>query len=225
MTPKTVKDTTEGGLPIRDLFAFAGVRQIIGDPHGKLMQDEVADRIQKLVNVLREMVGLMDSLKIAATAPAMTKTEAMTMGVCYRSIEATLNEAMPEWDAVCKQIYEANVASDQRRMRQLLAEIEMHCSCGARPEAVHTHKAERKRRSDLVRLEVYCASAGCSWAGDYDETTWSLKDDLTGQIVECGGEDPRGERCCPRCLLTNLVDTEGWDDDQLPRHAFRLPNA
>jgi hypothetical protein len=76
----------------------------------------------------------------------------------------------------------------------------------------------------LVRLEVYCASAGCSWAGDYDETTWSLKDELTGQIVECGGEDPRGERCCPRCLLTNLVDTEGWDDDQLPRRAFRLPN-
>jgi hypothetical protein len=110
MTPETVKETTEGGLPIRDLFAFAGVRQIIGDPHGKLMQDEVADRIQKLVNVLREMVGLMDSLKIAATAPAMTKTEAMTMGVCYRSMEATLNEAMPEWDAVCKQIYQANVA-------------------------------------------------------------------------------------------------------------------
>lgn len=77
----------------------------------------------------------------------------------------------------------------------------------------------------LVRLEVFCASERCRWAGDYDETTWSLKDELTGQIVECGGEDPRGERCCPRCLLTNLVDTEGWDDDQIPRHAFRLPNA
>jgi hypothetical protein len=108
MTPETVKETTEGGLPIRDLFAFAGVRKIIGDPYGKLMQDEVADRIQKLVNVLRETVGLMDSLKIAATAPAMTKAEAMMMRVCYRSMEDTLNEAMPEWDAVCKAIHEAN---------------------------------------------------------------------------------------------------------------------
>lgn len=91
-----------------DLFAFAGVRKIIGDPYGKLMQDEVADRIQKLVNVLRETVGLMDSLKIAATAPSMTKAEAMMMRVCYRSMEDTLNEAMPEWDAVCKAIHEAN---------------------------------------------------------------------------------------------------------------------
>lgn len=77
--------------------------------------------------------------------------------------------------------------------------------------------------SDALRLDAYCASDGCSWAGDYDETTWSLKDD-TGQIVECSGEDPRGERCCPHCLLTNLMDTEGWDDAQLPNHAFRLPN-
>jgi len=27
----------------------------------------------------------------------------------------------------------------QRRMRQLLAEIELHCPCGARPESIHTH--------------------------------------------------------------------------------------
>ena len=94
-----------------DLFAFVGVRKIIGDPYGKLMQDEVADRIQKLVNVLRETVGLMDSLKIAATAPAMTKAEAMMLRVCYRSMEDTLNEAMPEWDAVCKSIHEANEKS------------------------------------------------------------------------------------------------------------------
>lgn len=108
MTPKTAEETTEGGLPIRDLFAFAGVRQIIGDPYGKLVQDEVADRIQKLVNVLRQMVGLMDSLQIAAISPAMTKADAKMMRVCYRLMEDTLNEAMPEWDAVCKQIHEAN---------------------------------------------------------------------------------------------------------------------
>ena len=62
MKPETVKETTEGGLPIRDLFAFAGVRRIIGDPTGKLMQDEVADRIEKLVNVLQNIVGLVDAL-------------------------------------------------------------------------------------------------------------------------------------------------------------------
>lgn len=98
-----------------DLFAFAGVRKIIGDPYGKLMQDEVADRIQKLVNVLSEMVGLMDSLKIAATAPSIMKAEAMMMRVCYRSMEDTLNEAMPEWDAVCKAIFECRAHPRRHR--------------------------------------------------------------------------------------------------------------
>jgi hypothetical protein len=118
---RPAKQETGGGCPGATCSEFAGIqaliqiREALGDPYGKLMQDEVADRIQKLVNVLRETVGLMDSLKIAATAPAMTKADAMMMRICYRSIEHTLNEAMPEWDAVCKAIDEANDKDLARR--------------------------------------------------------------------------------------------------------------
>jgi hypothetical protein len=108
MTPKTVEATTEGGLPIRDLFAFAGVREIIGDPHGKLMQDEVADRIQKLVNVLRETVGIMDAFRMIEGLPGMSQAEKMMARVNYRTIKEMLETAMPEYDAVCKAIHEAN---------------------------------------------------------------------------------------------------------------------
>ena len=111
MTPETVKETPEGGLPIRDLFAFAGVRSIIGDPHGKLMQDEVADRIQKLVNVLRETVGVMDSLDIMRSHPSLTAGERKMMTLAMREIREALDSGMPEWDAVCKAIHEANVQS------------------------------------------------------------------------------------------------------------------
>lgn len=109
MTPKTVEETTEGGLPIRDLFAFAGVRAIIGDPHGKLMQDEVAERIQKLVNVLRETVGIMDALKLIDTLPGMTTPERKAVAMCRDQIREMLDEQMPDYDAVCKAIHEANV--------------------------------------------------------------------------------------------------------------------
>jgi hypothetical protein len=108
MTPKTVEETTEGGLPIRDLFAFAGVRQIIGDPHGKLMQTEVADRIQKLVNVLRQTVGIMDALRMIEGLPGMSRDEKKAIGMCREQIKEMLDEQMPEWDAVCKAVHEAN---------------------------------------------------------------------------------------------------------------------
>jgi hypothetical protein len=64
MTPETVKETTEGGLPIRDLFAFAGVRQIM----------------------------------------------------CREQIKEMLDEQMPEWDAVCKAVYEANESSSAAKL-------------------------------------------------------------------------------------------------------------
>lgn len=89
-----------------DLFAFSGVRQIIGDPHGKLMQDEVADRIQKLVNLLQNVVGLADALEVlngthkGTANTAMRKARLMIIG--------TVEESMPEWDAVLDQIHAAN---------------------------------------------------------------------------------------------------------------------
>lgn len=104
-TPKEAP-TPEGGLPIRDLFAFAGVRQIIGDPHGKLMQDEVADRIQEFVNVLRGTVGIMDALKLIL--PGMTAPERKAVAKCRDQIREMLDEQMPEWDDVCRAIHEAN---------------------------------------------------------------------------------------------------------------------
>jgi hypothetical protein len=106
MTPKTVEETTEGGLPIRDLFAFAGVRQIIGDPNGKLMQDEVADRIQKLVNVLIEVIGLVDALECLSGTHRGTANTAMRKARLM--ILDAVESGMPEWDTVISQIHKAN---------------------------------------------------------------------------------------------------------------------
>jgi hypothetical protein len=120
MTPETVEETIEGGLPIRDLFAFAGVRQILGDPHGKLMQDEVADRIQKLVNVLQNVVGLVDALEVLNGTHKGTANTAMRR-VRMMIIE-TVEESMPEWDVVLEQIHKANdnsagTAAQERPMK------------------------------------------------------------------------------------------------------------
>ncbi|MES2997132.1 MAG: hypothetical protein V4733_10025 [Verrucomicrobiota bacterium] len=107
-TPK-LDEAADGGLRTTDLFAFVGVRKIIGDPYGKLMQDEVADRIQKLVNVLRETVGVMDALRMIEGLPGMTRDEKKAIGMCREQIKEMLETAMPEYDAVCKAIHEANV--------------------------------------------------------------------------------------------------------------------
>lgn len=107
--PQTVAEAESlVGVASPDLFAFVGVRKIIGDPLGKLMQDEVADRIQKLVNVLRETVGIMDALKLIDTLPGMTTPERKAVAMCRDQIREMLDEQMPEWDAVCKAIHEAN---------------------------------------------------------------------------------------------------------------------
>lgn len=77
--------------------------------------------------------------------------------------------------------------------------------------------------ADRERHEIICQTARCAWAGDLDDTLLSKA--LTGfRVVECDEDDPAGEACCPRCLLTNLVETKGWDDSQLPERAFK-PNA
>jgi hypothetical protein len=104
-------------LKSTDLFAFAGVRQIIGDPHGKLMQDEVADRIQKLVNVLQNVVGLVDALEVLNGTHKGTANTAMRRA--RMMIIETVEESMPEWDLVLEQIHKANEssASDRRERK------------------------------------------------------------------------------------------------------------
>lgn len=113
-TPKPPQNVAEAeslvGVASTDLFAFVGVRKIIGDPLGRLMQDEVADRIQKLVNVLRETVAIMDALKLIDTLPGMTTPERKAVADQIREM---LNEQMPEWDDVCKAVHEANDQTQQ----------------------------------------------------------------------------------------------------------------
>lgn len=116
LKPASAEQPTAEGLSSGDLFAFVGVRRIIGDPYGKLMQDEVADRIQKLVNVLRQTVGIMDTLKIIDGLPGMTGPERKAVAMCRDQIREMLDENMPEWDAVCKAVHEANAeVSDAAR--------------------------------------------------------------------------------------------------------------
>lgn len=118
-TPKPPQPVAEAeslvGVASTDLFAFVGVRKIIGDPLGRLMQDEVADRIQKLVNVLRETVGVMDSLDIMRSHPSLTAGERKMMTLAMREIREALDSGMPEWDDVCKAIHEANGSSEVAR--------------------------------------------------------------------------------------------------------------
>ncbi len=113
-TPKPPQSVAEAeslvGVASTDLFAFVGVRRIIGDPLGNLMQDEVADRIQKLVNVLRQTVGIMDALKLIDTLPGMTAPERRAVAMCRDQIREMLDEQMPDWDAVCKAVHEANAS-------------------------------------------------------------------------------------------------------------------
>lgn len=99
--------TTASVSAASDIFAFVGVRKIIGDPLGRLMQDEVADRIQKLVNVLRQTVGIMDSIQILALLPSLEVREKKAFILCRNQIRKMLDEQMPEWDAVCRAIHEA----------------------------------------------------------------------------------------------------------------------
>lgn len=68
------------------------------------------------------------------------------------------------------------------------------------------------------RYEVFCKTAKCTWAGNWDDTSASRI--ANGQIVECDPHMADAESCCPKCLLANLVETNGWADDQLPQRAF-----
>jgi hypothetical protein len=94
----------------KDLVAFAGVRAIIGDPHGKLMQDEVADRIQKLVSVLRKVVGIVDAFE---ALDGTSRRIAISPKKARWMIIQALDEAMPEWESVLQQILNANKQTNQ----------------------------------------------------------------------------------------------------------------
>jgi hypothetical protein len=104
MKPNQTQEAASG-ITHQDLFAFAGVRAIIGDPHGKLMQDEVADRIQKLVSVLQNVVGLVDALDVldrTSRRIAISPKKARSMVITI------LDKEMPEWESVIEQINKAN---------------------------------------------------------------------------------------------------------------------
>lgn len=65
------------------------------------------------------------------------------------------------------------------------------------------------------RFDVICHTKRCGWAGDWEDTSASRVE--SGNVVECDPNLPDAELCCPKCLLTNLVETDGWVDDQLAR--------
>ena len=98
------------GITHQDLFAFAGVRAIIGDPHGKLMQDEVADRIKKLVAVLQNVVGVVDALDVL---DGKSRRIAISPKKARNMIMEALDDSMPEWESVLEQIHKANKQTNQ----------------------------------------------------------------------------------------------------------------
>ena len=106
---KQNQSKTKSAAAVRssDLLAFVGVRKIIGDPTGKLMQDEVAERIAKLVKVLQQTVGLSDAYKILGAECKHPKGKQI-YAVASKEIISAISEVMPEWDDVLKAVYEAN---------------------------------------------------------------------------------------------------------------------
>ena len=94
----------------QDLLAFAGVRAIIGDPHCKLMQDDVADRIKKLVSVLQNVVGLVDALDVLG---GTSRRIAISPKKARNMIIQVLDDSMPEWESVLEQIHNANKQTNQ----------------------------------------------------------------------------------------------------------------
>jgi hypothetical protein len=78
------------------------------------MQDEVADRIQKLVNVLQNVVGLVDALEVLNGTHKGTANTAMRRA--RMMIIETVEESMPEWDVVLEQIHKANAGGMAREL-------------------------------------------------------------------------------------------------------------
>jgi hypothetical protein len=77
------------------------------------MQDEVADRIQKLVNVLQNIIGLVDALEVLNGTHKGTANTAMRRA--RMMIIETVEESMPEWDVVLEQIHKANAGHLARK--------------------------------------------------------------------------------------------------------------
>ena len=69
---------------------------------------EAADMIDRLVNVLRETVGIMDAFHLMSTMAKFSQSEKMMARVCRRSLKEMLETAMPDYDTVCRDVHEAN---------------------------------------------------------------------------------------------------------------------
>lgn len=79
--------------------------------------------------------------------------------------------------------------------------------------------------AERQRNDVICDTPKCRWGGDFDDLKYSTYSGVEDGSPprECAGDERDARHCCPRCLLANLIETEGWDDDQLPAEAFK-PN-
>lgn len=69
---------------------------------------EAADLIDRLVEVMREAVGVSDAAKLAATHPSMTRDAAAAWKACGEELESAISTAMPDYDRVCREVHEAN---------------------------------------------------------------------------------------------------------------------
>lgn len=66
--------------------------------------------------------------------------------------------------------------------------------------------------------EVFCGV--CDWVGSWDDATWA-RFHIPGVGREvCEADDPGADPCCPACIRDTLVETEGWEDWQLPARAL-----
>lgn len=90
-------------------------------------------------------------------------------------------------------------------------------------EDEESHRRKIRNGNNRARNEIICDTPNCRWGGDYDDATYSTYEGVEGGPPrECGGDEKDARHCCPRCLLANLIETDGWDDDQLPAEAFKV---
>jgi hypothetical protein len=69
---------------------------------------ESADLIERLARTVQGTVGAMDALKMMDGFPGLSLGEKTAFRAASRQLKDVLDDTLPEWDALCQELHEAN---------------------------------------------------------------------------------------------------------------------
>lgn len=143
----------EGKVLISELMALADIRQVIGDPHGKLTQDELASSIKRLRLERDELYRDYHQMGAAwETASAM---------VADRDTLAAQNSALKKWIRIARGFpkergpYKDRYELDQAALK-LLNEY----------PATHLTEIKAQTGGSMQKLKIYIAGPMTGYAND-----------------------------------------------------------